>query len=114
MHLTSRNGKNYAYLSSWAYVPSITEDTIQELWGQSCTISRTFISAPEWTEYMSKDGTIMSKTGLYAEWLFKAIDTYGEKHVANIVDIDPDSIWECFENYIKGSIFAGERVRLVD
>lgn len=56
----------------------------------------------------------MSHTGLYAQWVFNAIYTYGEEHVINIIDNDPDGVWESFEGYIKGTLFAGELALLVD
>lgn len=114
MYITTKDEKGYAYLSEWASTPSLTKDTIKELWGTPSTMSRQLVGAPEWAEYMTKAGIIMSHTGLYVQWVFNAIDTYGERYVIDIVDSNPKDTWECFENYVKGSIFAGELVRLVD
>nr|DAJ48614.1 MAG TPA: hypothetical protein [Caudoviricetes sp.] len=114
MHITTKDDRGYAYLSDWAPVPSLTKNTIEELWGTSSTISRGLVGAPDWAEYMLKNGSIMSHTGLYAQWIFNAIDTYGEKHVISIIDNDPEGVWESFEGYIKGTIFSGELAHLVD
>ena len=114
MYITTKDDRGYAYLSDSSPTPSLTEDTIKELWGTSSTIPRQLVGAPDWAEYITKAGIIMSHTGLYVQWVFNAIDTYGEKYVVSIVDNDPEGVWESFEGYIKGAIFSGELARLVD
>lgn len=114
MHITTKDDKGYAYLSDWAPMPSLTKNIIEELWGTSPTISKGLVGAPDWAEYMLKNGSIVSHTGFYAQWIFNAIDTYGEEHFISIIDNNPEGVWESFEGYIKGSIFAGELVHLVD
>lgn len=99
---------------AWEWMSVWQLEALQDWWGDSARLVRESVGAPEWAEYVDRDGAAWSREGLLTRLVFDAIDLYGESHVdATIKYIGNDGMIEMLDGWIEARVFTGELVRLV-
>ena len=101
-----------------AFITEVTGEALeamQDAWDERESFTRAELGgAPDWAEYVDRDGAAWSREGLLACLVFDAIDLFGEAHVdATIKDLGNDGMTEMLDGWIDARVFAGELVRLV-
>lgn len=98
----------------WEWLSVWQLEELQKWWGNSARLVRESVSAPEWAEYVDRDGSAWSREGLLVRLVFDAIDLFGEAHVdATIKELGNDGMVEMLDGWLEARVFAGELVRLV-
>lgn len=102
------------YSPAWEWLSVWQLEALQDWWGNSARLVRESVGAPDWAEYVDRDGAAWTREGLLMRLILDAIDLYGESHAdATIKDIGNDGMIEMLDGWIDGRVFAGELVRLV-
>lgn len=102
------------YSPAWEWLNDWQHDALRDWWGNSSRLVRESVGAPEWAEYVDRDGNAWSREGLLAGLVLDGIDLFGEAHVdATIKDLGNDGMTEMLDGWIDARVFAGELVRLV-
>lgn len=102
------------YSPAWEWLSVWQLESLQDWWGDSARLVRESVGAPDWAEYVDKDGAAWSREGLLVRLVFDAIDLYGETHVNTMIkDIGNDGMVEMLDGWLEARVFAGELVRLV-
>lgn len=102
------------YSPAWEWLNDWQHDALRDWWGNSSRLVRESVGAPDWAEYVDRDGNAWSREGLLVRLVLDAIDVYGESHVdATIKDIGNDDMVEMLDRWINARVFAGELVCLV-
>lgn len=102
------------YSPSWEWLNAWQLDALRDWWGTSACLVRESVGAPDWAEYVDRDGAAWSREGLLTRLVFDAIDLFGEAHVdAMIKDLGNDGMIEMLDGWLEARVFAGELVRLV-
>ena len=103
------------YSPAWEWLSVWQLEALQDWWGNSARLVRERVGAPEWAEYVDRDGAAWSCEGLLTRLILDALDLYGEAHVdAAAENIGNDGMIEMLDGWIGARVFAGELVRLVD
>lgn len=100
------------------FMTEVTGDALvamQDVWDERESFTRAELGgAPDWAEYVDRDGAAWSREGLLTRLVFDAIDLFGEAHVdAMIKDLGNDGMIEMLDGWLEARVFAGELVRLV-
>lgn len=102
------------YSPAWEWLNDWQLDALRDWWGNSARLVRESMDAPDWAEYVDRDGNAWSRSGLLADLVFKAIDVYGAVHVNDaLADLDSVQMDAMLQGWINARVFAGELVRLV-
>lgn len=102
------------YSPAWEWLNDWQHDALRDWWGNSARLVRESVGAPDWAEYVDRDGNAWSREGLLTSLVLDAIDLYGESHVdATIKQLGNDGMIEMLDGWIDARVFAGELVRLV-
>lgn len=102
------------YSPAWEWMNAWQHDTLRDWWGNSARLVRESVGAPDWADYVDRDGNAWSKVGLFADLVFKAIDVYEDAHVnASLADLDSVQMDAMLRGWIDARVFCGELVRLV-
>lgn len=102
------------YSPGWERMSVWQLEALQDWWGNSARLVRESVGAPDWAEYVDRDGNAWSREGLLTRLVLDGIDVFGESHVdATIKDIGNDGMIEMLDGWIDARVFAGELVRLV-
>ena len=90
-------------------------EAMQDAWDDVYSFTRSELGgAPDWAEYVDRDGAAWSREGLLTRLVLDGIDVFGESHVdATIRDIGNDGMIGMLDGWIDARVFAGELVRLV-
>ena len=102
------------YSPAWEWLNAWQLDALRDWWGDSARLVRESVNAPDWAEYVDRDGNAWSKSGLLAGLIFEAIGVYGDVHVNDaLANLDPVEMDAMLRGWITARVFAGELVRLV-
>lgn len=102
------------YSPAWEWMSVWQLEALQDRWGNSARLVRESVGAPDWAEYVDRDGAAWSREGLLTRLVLDAIDLYGESHVdATIQHIGNDGMIEMLDGWLEARVFCGELVRLV-
>lgn len=102
------------YSPAWEWLNDWQHDALRDWWGNSSRLVRESVGAPDWAEYVDRDGNAWSREGLLTRLVLDGIDVFGESHVdATIKDLGNDGMIEMLDGWIDARVFAGELVRLV-
>lgn len=77
-------------------------------------LNRRSIGAPTWGEYVSEDGAVWSRTGLFREWLLRAELVVGKAVVEKVLLDDFDAVISRFDRWLREQIDNRQLVRLID
>lgn len=103
------------YSPAWEWLSVWQLEELQNWWGTSARLVRESVGAPDWAEYVDRDGNAWTREGLLVRLVLDAIDLYGESHVdATIEHIGNDGMIEMLDGWLECRVFAGELVRLID
>lgn len=99
----------------WEWMNMWQFDAFRRWWGNSARLVRKSVGAPDWAEYVDRDGNAWTREGLLARMIQDALDLYGEAHVdATIERVGHEGMRAAFDGWIECRVFAGELVRLID
>lgn len=102
------------YSPAWEWLSVWQLDALQDWWGNSARLVRESVGAPDWAEYVDRDGAAWTREGLLTRMIVDAIDLYGESHVdATIKHIGNDGMIEMLDGWLEARVFCGELVRIV-
>ena len=102
------------YSPAWEWLSVWQLEALQDWWGNSSRLVRESVGAPDWGEYVDRNGGAWSREGLLTRLILDAIDLFGEAHVdVTIKELGNDGVTEMLDGWIDTRVFAGELVRLV-
>lgn len=102
------------YSPAWEWLSVWQLEALRDWWGNSARLVRESVGAPDWAEYVDRDGNAWSREGLLTRLVLDGIDVFGESHVdATIKDIGNGGMIEMLDGWIDARVFAGELVRLI-
>lgn len=102
------------YSPAWEWLSVWQLEALQDWWGNSARLVRESVGAPDWAEYVDRDGAAWTREGLLTRLILDAIDLYGGSHVdATIKELGNDGMVEMLDGWIDARMFAGELVRVV-
>lgn len=102
------------YSPAWEWARPGTLEALREFWGRSERLVRESVGAPDWAEYVDRDGSAWAREALLARLILDAVDLYGESHVDSMIrELGNDGVIEMLDGLIAARVFAGELVRLV-
>ena len=102
------------YSPAWEWMSVWQLEALRDWWGNSARLVRESVGAPDWAEYVDRDGSAWTRETLLTRMILDAIDVHGEAHVnATLERLGPDGARDMLDGWIDARVFAGELVRLV-
>lgn len=99
---------------AWEWADDWQLDALRDWWGLSARLVRESVGAPDWAEYLDRDGAAWTRRALIGRMILDAIDVHGEAHVEAVLDeLGPERARYVLDGWIEARVFAGDLVLLV-